>query len=105
MTDHVTDNEFETKVLKSSKPVLVDFWAEWCGPCKMLGPVIDELANEIGERITILKMNVDDNPKIPSELGIRGIPALIIFKDGKQVDTKVGVLPKSSIQTWIESVI
>ena len=100
-TKAITDANFESDVLKSAKPVLVDFWAEWCGPCKLLGPVLEELAGEISE-VTIGKMNVDDNPLMPSKYGIRSIPTLMIFKNGQLVATKVGALPKASLQAWIK---
>lgn len=105
MTKQVTDSDFDSEVLKSQIPVLVDFWAEWCGPCRMLAPSIDELSKELAGKVKIVKMNVDENPKIPSAIGIRGIPTMIIFKDGEQASTKVGALPKASIAEWIESVI
>lgn len=105
MTQEIKDDNFTSDVLQSKKVVLVDFWAEWCGPCKMLSPVIDELSKEIADKVTIYKMNVDDNPKTPSELGVRGIPTMILFKDGKQIGTKVGALPKSALKEWIESLI
>ncbi len=105
MTKQVTDADFESEVLQSSTPVLVDFWAEWCGPCRMLAPSIDELSKELSGKIKIVKMNVDENPKVPSSIGIRGIPTMIIFKGGEAVSTKVGALPKASIAEWIESAI
>lgn len=105
MTKAVTDDEFENEVMKSDKPVLVDFWAEWCGPCRMLGPVIDELASELEGKVKVLKMNIDENPNTPSELGVRGIPALMLFKDGKQIGSEVGNKPKSTIEDWINSLI
>ncbi len=101
----VTDDNFETEVLNSKIPVLVDFWAEWCGPCKMLAPTLDELSTELAGKIKIVKMNVDDSPKTPSEIGIRGIPTMMIYKDGKAIATKVGASPKGSIIDWINSTI
>ena len=103
MTQEIDDNEFEQEVIQSSKPVLIDFWAEWCGPCKMLTPIIDQLSAEMGEQIKIVKMNIDENPETPSKFGVRGIPALMIFKDGKDVDSKVGVQPKNKLEDWIKS--
>lgn len=105
MTKAITDNEFESEVLKSDKPVLVDFWAEWCGPCRMLGPVIDEIAGEKSDKLKVVKMNIDENPNTPSELGVRGIPALMLFKDGKQIGSEVGNKPKNTITDWIDSLI
>jgi thioredoxin 1 len=105
MTKEITDNDFEQEVINSSEPVLIDFWAEWCGPCRMLTPIVEELSKEMGDKIKIVKMNIDDHPGSPSSLGIRSIPTMVIFKDGKQVSTKVGVLPKNSIKEWIESSI
>ena len=102
MSDQVTDDNFNQLVLKSEKPVLVDFWAPWCMPCKQLTPIIDEIAKEEAQNIDILKCNIDDNPEIPSKYMIRGIPALIIFKDGEVVDSKVGSMPKTKILEWIK---
>lgn len=102
-TKTITDATFEADVLKSSLPVVVDFWAEWCGPCKMIGPVLEELAGELSGKVTIVKMNVDDNPVSPSQYGIRSIPTLMLFKDGKLASTKIGAVPKQSLQSWIES--
>ena len=98
----VNDDEFETNVLKAAGPVLVDFWAEWCGPCKMITPILEEVATEMGEEITIFKINIDDNPVTPSDLGVRGIPTLMIFKNGEVASTKVGALLKGQIVQWIK---
>jgi len=105
MAMKVTDDNFETEVLNSKIPVLVDFWAEWCGPCKMLAPTLDELSTELANKIKIVKMNVDDSPKTPSAIGIRGIPTMMIYKDGQAIATKVGALPKGAIIDWINSTI
>ncbi len=100
-TKPVTDASFETDVLKASEPVLVDFWAEWCGPCKMIAPALDELAGEFAGRLTVAKVNVDENPTTPNTYSVRGIPTLILFKDGKPAATQVGALPKSRLKDWI----
>jgi thioredoxin 1 len=100
-TKPVTDQSFETDVLKASGPVLVDFWAEWCGPCKMIAPALDELAGEFADKLTVAKVNVDDNPMTPNTYGVRGIPTLILFKDGKPAAQQVGALPKSRLREWI----
>lgn len=99
----VTDETFETDVLKASGPVLVDFWAEWCGPCKMIAPALEEIGAEFAGRVTVAKVNIDENPSTPNTYGVRGIPTLILFKDGKPAATKVGAAPKSALKAWIET--
>lgn len=101
----VTDATFEEEVLKSDVPVVVDFWAEWCGPCKMIGPVLEELAGEYGDKVKIAKVNVDENPASPAQMGVRGIPTLFLFKDGQVVSNKVGAAPKAALQSWIDESI
>ena len=104
-TSKVTDATFEADVLKSSEPVVVDFWAEWCGPCKMIGPSLEEIATEMQGKVKIVKMNVDENPGVPGTFGIRSIPTLILFKDGKAASQKVGAAPKGDLVKWISSAI
>ena len=104
-TVKVSDDDFETSVLQSKEPVLVDFWAEWCGPCKMIAPALEELAGDLSARLTVAKLNIDDNPQTPAKYGVRGIPTLILFKDGQVAATKVGALPKSQLAQWVESVV
>ncbi len=104
-TTHVTDSSFEQDVLGSSEPVVVDFWAEWCGPCKQIGPALEEISTEMDGRVKVTKINIDENPSIPSKYGIRGIPTLMLFKNGEVAATKVGALPKGKILEWIEQSI
>ena len=99
---HTSDEGFDTDVLQSDKPVLVDYWAEWCGPCKMIAPILEEVASEYGEKIKICKMNIDENQETPPRYGIRGIPTLILFKNGEVEATKVGALSKSQLQSFLD---
>jgi len=105
MTSAVTDASFEADVLKANEPVLVDFWAEWCGPCKMIAPALEELAKDMAGRVTVAKVNIDENPQTPQRYGVRGIPTLILFKGGQVAATKIGALPKSQLYSWVESVL
>ncbi len=105
MAKQVTDDSFDADVLKAGEPVLVDFWAEWCGPCKQIAPALDEIGEELQGKMTIAKVNIDENPMTPSNYGVRGIPTLMLFKNGQVADMKVGALPKSKLKEWIESVI
>ena len=99
---HTSDEGFDTDVLQSDKPVLVDYWAEWCGPCKMIAPILEEVASEYGERIRVCKMNIDENQETPPRYGIRGIPTLILFKNGEVEATKVGALSKTQLQSFLD---
>ncbi len=102
-TKTVTDASFKTDVLDSDKPVLVDFWAEWCGPCKMIAPALEEISDELGEKVTIAKMDIMENPDIPGQIGVQSIPLMVLFKDGKAVAQKLGAAPKSQLKGWLES--
>jgi thioredoxin 1 len=104
-TTKISDSSFETDVLQAEGPVLVDFWAEWCGPCKMIAPALEEIAGSMAGRLKVAKLNIDENPKTPSQYGVRGIPTLMLFKDGKVAATKIGALPKSALEQWVSSVI
>ena len=103
MTTHIIkDSNFDEEIKNSSLPILVDFWAEWCGPCKQISPILEEIGKEKKDKIKILKLNVDENPQTPQKLGVRGIPTLMLFKNGNLVDTKVGSLPKSMLESWLD---
>ncbi|MCX7646226.1 MAG: thioredoxin [Rhodobacteraceae bacterium] len=104
-THAVTDETFDAEVRQSDIPVVVDFWAEWCGPCKQIGPALEELSEEYAGKVKIVKVNVDENPNSPAQMGVRGIPALFLFKNGNVVSNKIGAAPKASIASWIESAI
>ena len=101
----VTDDSFEADVKNSDLPVIVDFWAEWCGPCKQIAPALEEIATEMEGNVTVAKLNIDENPTVPSQYGVRGIPTLMLFKDGQVAATKIGAMPKGKLVEWVESVI
>ncbi len=101
-TKAISDDSFQSDVLQADKPVLVDFWAEWCGPCKMIGPALEEMSEEMSDQVTIAKLNIDDHPETPGRLGVRGIPTMMLFKGGELVATKVGAAPKSQLKAWLE---
>ena len=104
-TTKTTDQNFDKDVLKSGQPVLVDFWAEWCGPCKMIAPALEEMAGTLAGRLTVAKMNIDENPQTPKKYGVRGIPTLMLFKGGSVAATKIGALPKGALFQWVDSAL
>jgi thioredoxin 1 len=104
-TKAVTDASFAADVLESDKPVLVDFWADWCGPCKMIAPALEEIAEELADKVTIAKMDIMENQRVPGEIGVQSIPLMVLFKDGKPVAQKLGAAPKSQLKSWLEGVL
>lgn len=105
MVDHVSDAEFEEKVLKSDLPVLVDFWAEWCAPCKMIAPALEEISSDMDGKLKVVKLNIDENPSTPAQYGVRGIPTLMLVKNGEVVSQQVGAAPKNTIVNWVEGAL
>lgn len=103
MAVNVKDSEFESEVLKADGPVVVDFWAEWCGPCKAMSPIVEEVSGELAGKAKMVKVNIDENPQSPTQYGVRGIPTFMLFKDGQVVDTKVGGMPKAQLIEWIQA--
>ena len=101
MTTHISDSSFEADVLKANGPVLVDFWAEWCGPCKQIAPALEQIAEELHDQVTIAKLNIEDSPTTPSRYGVRGIPTMMLFKDGHMASMKVGAMPKAKLMEWL----
>ncbi|WP_425406865.1 thioredoxin TrxA [Hwanghaeella sp.] len=104
-TVNISDSDFQSSVLDADGPVLVDYWAEWCGPCKVIGPHLEEIADEMSGQIKVAKLNIDENPQTPSKYGVRGIPTLMLFKDGEVVATKIGAMGKSQLADWVNSVV
>ena len=104
-TTKISDQSFEADVLKAPGPVLVDFWAEWCGPCKMIAPFLNDIATDLQGKVTIAKLNIDENPQTPMKYGVRGIPTLILFKNGQVAGTKIGAAPKSALAQWVQSLV
>ena len=106
MSSHkVSDQNFEAEVLNAEGPVVVDFWAEWCGPCKAMSPLVDELATELGDKVKVVKVNIDESPNAPTKYGVRGIPTFMMFKDGQVVDTRVGSMSKTQLNEWVSSAV